>query len=582
MAQELQVDVAIIGGGPGGTTVGTLIKKYAPHLNVLILEREKFPREHIGESQLPPIGAILSEMGCYDKVENAHFPIKIGATFRWGNSDRLWDFEFLPLDQYKPQVRPRQYEGQARTLSFQVERSIYDDILLRHAEEMGVQVFEECKVNEIGKDGDRVTHISTADGKRITAKYYIDASGNAGTLRRAMDVNVYLPSTLQNVAFWDYWDNSEWATQFPGEATRVLIMSVSCGWIWYIPIGLTRTSIGFVCPANFYKEKKLSPAEIYDWALAKEPLIAELTKNASRDGEVKATKDWSFVAERMHGENWYLVGESAGFADPILSAGLTLTHTAARELAYNIVALENNMHDKDWLDESFVNNQRNRVEQHIRFADFWYAGNGIFTDLQEFTTKIAADAGLSLSPQEAFRWLGTGGFSHDNLGQVGIGGLDLTGARQVAQMMFDDDFPWAISSMNVFNLNLSDAEKISIAYYADGQIEKLEGYKRGNQVLPLVGLYRILHDIIGNRITAERLFNRLNDYIRTSAAMADRDFIQRQAIQVMEVMIGDGWVTGRLDKAAPRLKVGSPREGQIVHSNKDLNQRIDALSLVNS
>ena len=89
--------MAIIGGGPGGSTLGCLLRKYDPTCRVIILEKEKFPRDHIGESQLPPVSGVLEEMGCWDKVEAANFPIKIGATFRWGKSAELWDFEFLPL-----------------------------------------------------------------------------------------------------------------------------------------------------------------------------------------------------------------------------------------------------------------------------------------------------------------------------------------------------------------------------------------------------------------------------------------------------------------------------------------------------
>jgi N-acetyl-anhydromuramyl-L-alanine amidase AmpD len=82
-------DVIFIGGGPAGSTGSCLLKKYKPDMDVLVLEREKFPREHVGESQLPPISAILDEMGCWDKVEAADFPIKIGATYRWGNTTDL-------------------------------------------------------------------------------------------------------------------------------------------------------------------------------------------------------------------------------------------------------------------------------------------------------------------------------------------------------------------------------------------------------------------------------------------------------------------------------------------------------------
>jgi 2-polyprenyl-6-methoxyphenol hydroxylase-like FAD-dependent oxidoreductase len=89
-----EYDVAIIGGGPGGATTGALLKTYRPDLRVVIFERERFPREHVGESLLPPIGRVLEEMGCWDQVEAANFPIKLGATFRWGKSPEPWNIYF--------------------------------------------------------------------------------------------------------------------------------------------------------------------------------------------------------------------------------------------------------------------------------------------------------------------------------------------------------------------------------------------------------------------------------------------------------------------------------------------------------
>lgn len=85
-------DVVIVGGGPAGSTAGTPIEKYNPHLSVLIVEKEKFPRDRVGESQLPQISDVFQEMGCWDKVEAADFPIKIGATYRWGTDPHPWDF----------------------------------------------------------------------------------------------------------------------------------------------------------------------------------------------------------------------------------------------------------------------------------------------------------------------------------------------------------------------------------------------------------------------------------------------------------------------------------------------------------
>src|SRR5476651_1150049 len=151
-----EFDVAIIGGGPAGSTVGSFLKKYNPNLKVVILEREKFPRDHVGESQLPVISAVLDEIGVWDRVEAADFPIKVGATYRWGRTDDLWDFEFLPDGKLKTEARPAKYEGQRRKTAFQVDRAIYDQILLDRAAELGCEVRQETMVRSVRRDGDRV------------------------------------------------------------------------------------------------------------------------------------------------------------------------------------------------------------------------------------------------------------------------------------------------------------------------------------------------------------------------------------------------------------------------------------------
>ena len=114
----MDVDVAIVGGGPAGSTVGCLLRKYRPELRVAIFEREAFPRDHVGESQLPPISKVLAEMGCWDAVEAAGFPIKIGVTYRRGRTDDLWDFEFLPGDDFEDRPRPDVYAGQRELTAF--------------------------------------------------------------------------------------------------------------------------------------------------------------------------------------------------------------------------------------------------------------------------------------------------------------------------------------------------------------------------------------------------------------------------------------------------------------------------------
>ena len=571
----IQYDVAIIGGGPGGSTCGGMLARYATELKVGIFEREAFPRDHVGESVLPPVSSILNELGCWNEVEAADFPIKIGATYRWGNSKKLWDFEFMPMDLYQEEQRPRAWNAQTKQLALQVDRAAYDAILLDHARKLGCKVNQPCQVRKVHRNGDMVEGLELTDGTTIKANWYVDASGASAILRRAMDIGVELPTQLQNIAFWDYWENTEWATRFPGGATRVLVLSIGAGWIWFIPLGPTRTSIGFVCPRDFYRDCGKSKEEIYLWALSQEPLISELTQSAHREGNVQGTKDWSFVTDRAVGKNWFLVGEAAGFADPILAAGLTLTQTSAREAAYSIIAMENKDHEADWIKQHYDENQRTRVRQHIRFADFWYSANGNFTDLQAYTSDIAKDAGLDLDPQQAFQWLGTGGFTHDVLGQVGIGALDLAGTRQIAQRFVGGQADWQVSKFNRFRLNTKGAKVVEVPAYNEGKITRVKTFVRGDKRLPLYGLFSVVHKTLKkSRDLVGQILPAMQQHAIQSGANMEPKLVIHHLMQVLELMVNDGWVTAKYDPKRPTIDLSTPDEGQIIHTNVELNERM--------
>lgn len=567
---NLQCDVAIIGGGPGGSTAGSLLKKYDPDLSVCIFERETFPREHVGESQLPPISDILAEMGCWDKVEAADFPIKIGVTYRWGKSKDLWDFEFLPLSEFKDEPRPALYEGQRRRTAFQVDRAVYDKILLDHAAELGCDVREATKVASVQREGDRVLSLTLADGTLVEAKHYIDASGGVGFLRRAMDIEIEEPTLLKNVAFWDYFENTEWAVSIGVGGTRVQVLSLPYGWMWFIPLGPTRTSIGLICPAEFYKQCGMSPEDLYAKALAEEPRIAELTKNATREGEVRGTKDWSFLAKRMAGENWMLVGESCGFADPILAAGLTLTQSGAREAAYTILELERGELEPAWLKSRYEEAQSKRIWQHIRFADFWYSANGQFTDLREFTRTLASEAGLELDAEKAFQWLSTGGFLNDAFGQAGLGGLDLAGVKQITQLFTAQDVKWEIGEYNLFRANLKGATEEHIPFLVDGRIRREPCWVRKGKNLPQVGLYQLWLELLSEEREIAWLIEVLrNHFVQHPEMVATPEVGLHHALQALEVMSNEGWVHARFDPRKPKLNVSTPHEGHNIHTNRD-------------
>ena len=561
-------DVVIIGGGPAGSTAGTFLKKFRPELDVLILEREKFPRDHVGESLLPVISRILYDMGCWDKIEAANFPIKIGATYRWGRCKELWDFEFFPSKLFKEEPRPAPFDGQRVWTALQVDRAIYDKILLDHAEEMGCEVRQETRVVKVGREGDRVTGLTLESGETVEGRFYFDASGNSAILRKSLGVKTEVPTSLQNIAIWDYWQNAEWAVEIGVGATRIQVLSLSYGWIWFIPLGPTRTSIGLVVPVDFYKRCGMKPQELYLRALAEEDMIAALIKDATCEGKLQTTNDWSFLSERHVGENWFLVGESSGFADPILSAGLSVTHVSAKEAAFTVLELLNGKEDRSWLLNEYEQRQNNRIRSHIRFADYWYTVNAQFSDLKEFTQKIAADNGLDLSPDKAWAWLAQGGFI-DSGANIGSAGFTLDSMKKLGEFLTELSPEPITETKNVFKLDLSNATWQDRALYREGRVQRIGSYMRGSHVLPLIGVLdfsvQVLQRASRIDVIMDILRQAANDR-KTDTAFVN-DVIGRFP-HALEAMISDGWITASLDPNVPMGKL-PVRVSDIFRWNED-------------
>ncbi len=550
----VKTDVAIIGGGPAGATTGAFIKKYRPDLDVVILERERFPRDHVGESHLPVISAILDEMGVWDKVEAAGFPIKVGATFKWGTRNDLWHTDFLVGEQFEDLPRPNRFVGQRQKTAFQVDRSIYDEILLDHAASLGCHVHEETSVRSVEHEGDRVTGLLTEPIGRVEAKTYIDTSGESGVLRRALGIGIEAPTALRNIAIWKYWQDAEWAETVGKGATRVQILSLHWGWIWFIPITSTRTSVGLVLPAAHYKESGLSTDAIYAKAVAEEPMISHLLEHATPEPEISATKDWNFVADRLVGENWFLAGDSCGFADPILSAGMTLAHTSARKVAFTVMELERGEVDPGWLKSQYDEGHRGQIRHHMQFADYWYSSNGHFVDLKNFCADLAEGAGITLTPEDAFRWLATGGFTMDTPGVAAALTYRLRDIKYLTAEIVGERWDWELTKTNSWKLNMQGTKKGVMAEYVDGRVKQTACLRRGPKVLPIIDVFKHLLNSL----------NRETDSIKvleaTVNAMVSQDQIEIErapmlVVEAMEAMVAEGWIEGKLNPDRPCIKV---------------------------
>lgn len=572
-------DVAIIGAGPAGSTAASILLKYNPKLRVVMIEKEQFPRQHIGESQLPGISNILHEMGVWDKVEAANFPIKLGASYTWGRNKDVWDFDFYPVEKFMDEPRPAKFEGQRRFTAFQVDREIYDQILADHAVALGAEWRQRTLVREImvesKRAGDgRIGGLRLESGEVVTARYYIDASGTVGIMRRALDIAVAIPEELKNIAVWSYWDNAEWAIKIGVGGTRVQVRSLPYGWIWFIPMGPTKASVGLICPAEHYRATGHKPEELYLRALAEQPEIAALLAKANQSRPIESTKDWSQVSAKLSGENWFVVGEAAGFADPILAAGMTLAHNSARDAAYTILELDRAEHPRKWLLERFDEKNRNNIKQHIQFAQFWYASNGCFTDLQEHCSAIAKEAGLKLDPKRAWQWLAQGGFATEAIDRPTFGSFDLGSSKQIIEWFTGEDARFELDKYNVYKLNLTGAAKDALGELADGRITRVECYKRGPKVLPIVGYYKIVIDALRQSRDAKTIITQIQQSVVTSRPEHEQWHHMSQVLQTIEAMIVDGWIQCSVDpkKPMPKLSKGG---GRLIRSNEEGNRALE-------
>jgi FAD-dependent halogenase len=228
-------DVVVIGGGPGGSTTAALLAKKG--YQVVMIEKERFPRYHIGESLIPGVLPILAELDASEEVDGAGFCKKYGITMLWGRTRELWSVDFAEASDYE--------------YIYQVKRAEFDNLLMRRARLHGAHVIEEANVTDvIFEDGRCVGVRYTINGSNqvaeIRARVVVDASGQARLLARRFKL-VEWHEDLKNLAIWTYFQGH--LTYEGRKSGNILLESMPDGWLWFIPFSDNTVSVGFVGPA---------------------------------------------------------------------------------------------------------------------------------------------------------------------------------------------------------------------------------------------------------------------------------------------------------------------------------------------
>lgn len=352
-----QFDVAVIGAGPAGSVASALLRKKG--YQVCVLEKQHFPRFVIGESLLPHCMEMLEEAGFADAVRaEPGFQLKNGAAFSWGS--RYTEFDFT--DKFS--------DGPGTT--YQVRRAVFDKILIGEAAKQGVEVRFGHGVTAFDNSGDFARlNIETDTGKRyeLTAKFVLDASGYGRVLPRLLDLET--PSHLPpRQAHFTHIDDNIAHPKF--DRNKILITTHPQHrdvWIWLIPFGDNRCSIGVVgTPDKLVGESETVLKKfVYECPMLNEILDKAVWEN---DFPFRSIQGYSANVKSLHGRHFALLGNAAEFLDPVFSSGVTIALHSAK-LAADLLAKQLEGGTADW-DTEFAEPLMIGVDTFRTYVDGWY------------------------------------------------------------------------------------------------------------------------------------------------------------------------------------------------------------------
>jgi len=515
-------DVVVIGGGPGGAMVGTILAMNGKR--VLILERELFPRYHIGESLLSGTADLLKRIDVLDQMDRAGYIRKYGVEWVWGKNREPWTVYFkdalaMPYD-----------------WGYQVERGPFDKMLLDNAAEKGATVRQQCRVVDVTFDASGHATIEYEDlaaggTKRVEARWTIDASGQGGFVTKKLRKQEWDPY-LKNMAVWSYWKGARRGAGI--DSGNTFLPTFAEGWWWFIPLRDDVTSIGAVLDRDSYKrvkEGKVPLEEFYRDAIKRTPELAERLQSATMVDEIRVLRDWSYVYDRFAGTGFAAVGDAACFIDPLFSTGVHLAMLSGYLCAITVnTILDNRGFEAQALLDFYDREYRkefNRLKSQVYFL---YGGHADSKENYFWNARNQFDV-PGLKPERAFISLIAGAYEHrswyrryidhlkvpghlqsmvGNIFEGRAAGADSTGLDEALvstkNWSIESDFAIKGSYLEPSKtLRLSGGGSLPITDQLEGLLKKVDGKRSGSELIESA-----VRDGLGN---SERLVQVLHEAI---------------------------------------------------------------------
>ena len=318
-------DCVVIGAGPAGCTTAALVAEAG--LSTLLVEREKVPRFHVGESLMPETYWTLERLGVLEKMDDLGFVAKTGVQFVGRSGRESQPFFF------------RDHDPRECSTTWHVERGRFDKMLFDTAAQRGADCRDQTRVNslELNDESPHTVSIKNKDGQRqdITAKVVVDGSGQSALIASRLGLREF-NKRLRKASIWTYYKGAARCEDPERMTTTILHTSDRRAWFWYIPLADDIVSIGVVGDNEYLLKGRGTPAEIFAEELEKCEVVQQRIGNSEPIGEFHTAKEFSYWSKQHAGPGWVLVGDAFGFIDPVYSSGVFLAFKSG-ELAADAI-----------------------------------------------------------------------------------------------------------------------------------------------------------------------------------------------------------------------------------------------------